>query len=58
MSRMNLLSLTITLFLLFASTQVMAGGNNLNIPETDTGDFQLVGFFDLRERNIYPVNKH
>jgi len=31
----------------------MAGGNNLNTPETDTGDFQLVGFFDLRERETF-----
>ena len=47
------------LTLLFAITALMSVNVNagvsggVSIPETDTGDYQLVGFFDLRDRESY-----
>jgi len=48
--RINLLTLTITFILLFIPN---AFGGSPEIIETDSGDRQLVGFFDLRERESF-----
>ena len=45
------------LTLLFAFTALTAvnvyAGSSIDISETDAGDFQLVGFFDLRDRESF-----
>ena len=51
----SILILFFALALLFLPIKnVYAGFNGgISIPETDTGDYQLVGFFDLRDRESY-----
>lgn len=41
------------LILFFATLSSIAGGASLQIPETDNPDEQLVGFFDLRDRESF-----
>lgn len=41
-------------FTALMSVNVYAGvSGGVSIPETDTGDYQLVGYFDLRDRESY-----
>jgi len=46
------ISLLAFAFVLLATVQGYSGSVN-TIPETDTDDFQIVGFFDLRERESF-----
>lgn len=48
----KLIKILIFSFLVFSSTNLYAGFAP-TINETDTGDYQLVGFFDLRDRETF-----
>jgi len=44
--------LLLTLFI-FTTTFLQAGGTEIEVSETDGGDFQLIAFFDLRDRETF-----